>query len=160
MAIGVIDISFARAGALFPLTLLLVAGAAGMSVTILTGDDLGVQLGLVALVVGTGIADLPLDRAGAALEAAIVGSLLVVLAQAVGWVASARPGTSRRGHPGAARAAWVGAVAVAGAAFGAGAAGLRNDFSDLGVAAIAIGALGAIACVALVAALARSQVRS
>lgn len=159
VSLSAIDISWARAGALFPLTLLLVLGAAGMSVTLLMGDDLGLQLGLVALVLGTALADLPLDRAGAALEAATVGGLLVVLTQAVSWVASTRAGTSSRGHPGAPRAIWVAGVAVVGAGLGVGADALRSDFSDLGVAAVALGAVGAVACVALVAALARSQVR-
>jgi hypothetical protein len=157
MTVAALDIVWAREVALVPVAVLIVLGTAGMAVTLLVGDYRGLQLGLVGLVAATALADLPVGRPDAGVEAVAVGALLVVLTEAVSWTAAARPRLGRRGRPAARRAIWVGTVALAGAGVGLVADALRHDLGGLGLGALALGALGAVGCVALVAVLARSE---
>jgi len=144
LVLGGLDIGWSRPSALAPVVLLIVLGGAGMAASLLLEDDRPLLGSLIGLAVSCALADLPISRHGAAVEAAIAGGLLLVLAEAMGWARAARDATTSRGRPGFRRAAWTGAVAAAGGGLGWGAASLHRDLGGLGVGAIALGALAAV----------------
>lgn len=152
-----LDGAWARPAALGPVLLLGLIGVGAVCAS-LAVPQTGLMLGgLVALAAASAVADLPVGRAGAGTAAAMAGGLLVVAAEAVEWVATARAGGVRRGHPAGLRVIAVGAMACAGGAVGAGAFELRQVLGGLGLGAVVLGAIGAIGCVAVVAALARAD---
>jgi hypothetical protein len=153
-----LDIAWSRPSALAPVVLLIVLGAASLAAGLVLEDDRPLLGALIGLAVSSAFADLPVSRHGAAVEAAIAGGLLLVLAESMGWARAARDATESRGRPGLRRAAWTSAVAAAGGGLGWAATSLHRDLGGLGVGAVALGALGAVGCVALVAALARGAV--